>query len=68
MKLNIMTALLLAILGTAPASATPLANAFHRQQVSIGRGLADGSLRPGEAIQLDADEPQARRGQAQEVA
>jgi len=53
MSLKIITATVLAILVAAPASAGPLGNAWHRQQVSIGKGLVNGSLTPGEAIRLE---------------
>ena len=56
MTLKIITAAVLATLVAAPASAGPLGNAWHRQQVSIGKGLINGSLRPGEAIRLEARE------------
>ena len=53
MSLKIIPATVLAILVAAPASAGPLSNAWHRQQVSIGKGLVNGSLTPGEAIRLE---------------
>ena len=53
MSLKIITVAVLAILVAAPASAGPLSNAWHRQQVSIGKGLVNSSLTPGEAIRLE---------------
>jgi hypothetical protein len=53
MKLKIVTGMLLATMLAAPASAGPLANAWDRQQVAIGNGVANGSLNPGEAIRLE---------------
>jgi hypothetical protein len=53
MKLMIITATVLATLVADSASAGPLRNAWNRQQVSIGRGLIDGSLGPREAIRLE---------------
>ena len=53
MSLKIITATLLAILVAAPASAGPLSNAWHRQQVSIGKGLINNSLTVDEAIRLE---------------
>jgi hypothetical protein len=63
MKLKIITATVLAILIAAPASAGPLNNTWHHQQARIGKGLANGSLTPGEAIGLEAREA-AIRGEA----
>jgi hypothetical protein len=48
----IITAVLTA-LTAAPACAGPLQDAYNRQQVSIGKGLVNGSLTPGEAIRLE---------------
>jgi len=53
MKLKLITATILTIIITDAASAGPLSNAWHRQQVSIGRGLIDHSLTPREAIRLE---------------
>ncbi|MGB8397704.1 hypothetical protein [Bradyrhizobium sp.] len=56
MKLKIITATALAILFAAPASAGPLNNIWHHQQVRIGNGIASGRLTPVEAIGLEARE------------
>ena len=63
MKLKIITATVLAMLIAAPASAGPLSNAWHRQQVKIGKGIVNGKLTPGEAIGLEL-RAAAIRGQA----
>jgi hypothetical protein len=60
MKLKLITAMALAILVVAPASAGPLANAFHRQQVSIGNGLISGRLTVNEALRLESREASIR--------
>jgi len=61
MYVKLITAtMLLASLIAAPASAGPLANAFHRQQVSIGKGLVDGSLNAREAQRLENREVSIR--------
>ena len=52
MKLKLITALALATLVTAPASAGPLKDAFVRQQTSITNGVANGSIKPGEFVRL----------------
>ena len=60
MKLQLITALALATLVVAPASAGPLKDAWIRQQTSIANGLADGSLAPGEAVRLQKREASIR--------
>jgi hypothetical protein len=60
MKLQLITALALATLVAAPASAGPLKDAWIRQQTSIANGLSDGSLTPGEAVRLQHREASIR--------
>ena len=50
---KLIIATLLGTLTAAPALAGPLGDAYHRQQVSIGKGLVNGSLSPAEAIRLE---------------
>ena len=52
MKLQLITALALAAFVAAPASAGPLKNAWVRQQVSIAKGVANGSIKPREFARL----------------
>lgn len=53
MKIQLITAMVLTSVVAGSASAGPLQNAWQRQQVSIARGIADGSLTPREAIRLE---------------
>ena len=53
MKVQIITAMVLTTIVAGSASAGPLENAWYRQQISISRGIADGSLTPGEVIRLE---------------
>ena len=52
MNLKLITALALATLVVAPASAGPLQDAFVRQQTSITNGVVNGKLTPGEFVKL----------------
>jgi hypothetical protein len=53
MKVQLITAMVLTSIVAGSASAGPLENAWVRQQVSISRGMADGSLTPREVIRLE---------------
>jgi hypothetical protein len=57
---KLITATILAVLVAAPASAGPLKQTWHRQQVRIGKGIANGSIRPLEAIGLELREAAIR--------
>jgi hypothetical protein len=52
MNLKLITAVALATLVAAPASAGPLRDAFVRQQTRITNGVANGSIKPGEFVKL----------------
>lgn len=52
MKIQLVIATMLTSIVASSASAGPLANAWYRQQISITRGIADGSLTPREAMRL----------------
>ena len=52
MKLKLITALALATLVAAPASAGPLKDTFVRQQARITNGVVNGQLSPGEFAKL----------------
>jgi hypothetical protein len=52
MKLKLITALALATVAAAPASAGPLKDAFVRQQQRIANGVVSGQLSPGEFAKL----------------
>jgi len=53
MKVQLITAMMLTSIVAGSASAGPLENAWNRQQVSISRGIADGSLTPREVVRLE---------------
>jgi hypothetical protein len=52
MTLKLISAITLATLIAAPASAGPLRDAFVRQQTSITTGVANGTVKPGEFVRL----------------
>jgi hypothetical protein len=52
MKLTVITAIALATLVAAPASAGPLKNTFLNQQGRIANGVANGQLTAGEFAKL----------------
>jgi hypothetical protein len=61
MKVQLITAMVLTSIVAGSASAGPLENAWNRQQVSINRGMADGSLTPCEVIRLERQAINIRR-------